>query len=159
MGNCGNCGCSNRNEESRGVLYFGHPVNTYNTELEGILLGTIFENFAAWEIENPNQKKHQEGYQRYKEEKGNGMLYFDEVLQNCSGGIFLAFRDGKWGAGVAKEALNLLNRGLPVWQIRFVGDVVIIEELESIDFTEENILSVEETRARIRDKDGNTLPY
>ena len=44
-------------------LYFGHPVNVYGTDLEKKLLEKIAADFPDWNIENPNQKNHQEGYE------------------------------------------------------------------------------------------------
>ncbi|MEX0877370.1 MAG: hypothetical protein WDZ40_00725 [Candidatus Spechtbacterales bacterium] len=141
-------------------LYFAHPVNTYDTKLEEILLNAIAQDFAGWEIENPNQQKHQDGYMRFKEEKGNGMLYFvDVVLPACDGGIFLPFRDSKWSAGVAKEAMYFLYKRLPAWQISLKGNLVVTMDLLPRDLAKDKVLSVEETRARLRDTDGNPLPY
>ncbi len=135
-------------------MYFGHPVNAYDTELEQRLVRKIAEAFPMWEIENPNQPKHQERYDQYKIATGNGMTYFtEEVLPSCRGGIFLPFRDGKWGAGVFKEAQYYSDRNFPIWSINaegFVGQLVLA-----------NIhpLSIEETRARIRTSDGKIIPY
>lgn len=139
----------------RNRLYFGHPVNTYNIELETQLLEAIVREFPDWEIENPNQKKHQEGYKKWMEETGNGMKYFtEEVLPSCDGGVFLAFRDGKWGAGVAKEGIYFLERDLAVCE------VTLDFEFNSLDeFSADRTLSVDETRKRIRDKEGNLLQY
>ena len=135
-------------------LYFGHPVNTYNTDLEARLIQQISEAFPDWEIENPNQKCHQEGYNRWKESTGNGMKYFTEqVLPSCQGGIFLPFRDGAWGAGVFKEAKFYSDKGQPIWVIASDGNIMPLE-LSSVQS-----LSVEETRARIRTPSGETTPY
>ena len=135
-------------------LYFGHPVNTYGTELEEKLLGAIAVAFVGWEIENPNQPKHEEGYQRFKKENGNGMLYFTEkVLPLCKSGIFLPFRDGKWGAGVYKEAKYFADWNFPVWMINPLG-IIEYTYLQEI-----HPLSVEETRERVRAADGAIIPY
>ena len=65
-------------------IYFGHPINTYNTALENELLQKISEAFPECEIENPNQKHHNEGYERWKKTTGNGMdYYFKVVLLSC----------------------------------------------------------------------------
>ncbi|MDO8504852.1 MAG: hypothetical protein Q7S36_03290 [Candidatus Liptonbacteria bacterium] len=135
-------------------LYFGHPVNTYNIDLENQLLSQISVAFPGWDIENPNQKHHQEGYKRWKEAIGNGMDYFfKRVLSDCNGGIFLPFRDGAWGAGVYGEAKFLVERGLPIWQITCAGVI------SRVNLNEIVILNVEETRSRIRTPSGETNPY
>lgn len=136
-------------------VYFGHPVNVYNTDLEISLLKRISSMFPSLEIENPNQEIHEKGYQEYKRKTGEGMKYFMlEVLPSCRMGIFLPFRDGKWGAGVFKEAQRLEEMGMSVFEISAEGDFKVMNMGEI-----NRVLSVEETRARIRDKDGNFLSY
>ncbi|MCK9345069.1 MAG: hypothetical protein M0P64_03015 [Candidatus Pacebacteria bacterium] len=135
-------------------LYFGHPVNVYNTPLEQELLEKIAEIFPGWEIENPNQRHHAGGYEKYKNETGNGMDYYTEVvLPSCSAGIFLGFRDGTWGAGVFREALHFADAQQPVWEISPSGSV------SSPDINLIKVLSVSETRMRIRTEDGKPKPY
>lgn len=135
-------------------LYFGHPVNTYGTELEQRLMKKIYEAFPGRRIVNPNMSDHQRGYDRYKALTGCGMDYFNqEVLPSCHGGVFLAFRDGKWGAGVFKEALYYSDRGFPIWRIDPEGfiDHLVLANVQP--------LTVEETRDRIRTASGATIPY
>lgn len=135
-------------------LYFGHPINVYSTDLEARLLARIAVAFPDWEVENPNQKKHDEGYERYKRETGRPMDYYTvEVLPSCDGGVFLPFRDGAWGAGVYKEAEAIASRGHPVWTITADGEVA------ALDLAKARVLSIEETRARIRDAAGKPLPF
>ena len=137
-------------------LYFGHPVNTYDTPLERDLIFAIYEKFLDSSIENPNQPHHAEGYKRWTEETGRGMSYFyEEVLPLCNGGVFLPFRDGKWGAGVIAEARWLAERDLPTWEINSLGSAIELDALNQ----EARTLSVDETRARIRTASGELLPY
>ncbi len=136
-------------------LYFGHPINVYGTELERRLLARIVSGFTGWEVENPNQPRHDEGYARYKRETGNGMDYYrKEVLPACRGGVFLPFRDGAWGAGVFAEAEAIASRrGGRVWTIDPHGQV------RRVDLTKVRVLTVAETRARIRDASGRPAPF
>jgi hypothetical protein len=130
-------------------IYFGHPVNVYGTDLEKFLLDTLRVAFPGREIEDPSQKHHSEGYKRA------GMDYFlKEVLPNCDGGVFLPFRDGKWGAGIFKEAKFLAERGFPIWQITPDGVMRMLPNLSQI-----KVLTVEETRSRIRNASGQLIPY
>ncbi|MDO8496338.1 MAG: hypothetical protein Q7S43_02835 [bacterium] len=136
-------------------IYFGHPINTYDTELENRLLQRISVVFPRWFIENPNEEYHQDGYQFWKKFYGNGMdYYYKEVLPSCSAGIFLSFRDGKWGTGVFAEAEFLHNRGYSIFQIDIEGRV---RKINFLDNTQ--ALSVDETRKRIRTESGETVPY
>ena len=136
-------------------LYFGHPINTYNTDIEKQLLHKISETFRGWNIENPNQKHHQEGYRHWKERYKNGMEYFyKKVLPQCHAGIFLPFRDGKWSIGVFREAKFLSQQEYPIWQITAVGIIIKINDIFSVP-----VLSIKETRSRIRTLSGETIPY
>jgi len=138
----------------RGLLYFGHPVNTYGTRLEEILLKKISKSFPNYEIENSNQKCHQDGYQQRKEQTGNGMDYYtEEVLPRCDGGIFLPFRDGLWGAGVFAEARFFTERGLSIWEI-FPNGIIASPDLNLVWS-----LTINETRQRIRNDEGTIIPY
>ena len=135
-------------------IYFGHPINVYDTELESFLMKKIYEVFPDAEIENPNQKHHAEGYKRYSDSGGRGMdYYFKEVLPNCQAGIFLPFRDGKWGAGVFGEARFIFDLGRPILKIDPLGTIrIFLPDLAEV-------LTVEETRARIRMPSGELMPY
>ncbi|MDY6789546.1 MAG: hypothetical protein SVV03_06320 [Candidatus Nanohaloarchaea archaeon] len=106
----------------------------------------IREEFPDYELENPKKEEHQRGYKKYKEEHGSGMKYFfDEVLPNIDIGVFLPFKDGKWGAGVFKEARFLYNNDKPVYRMSYTGE---LEEID-IEDLEDDVLSVEETRGRV----------
>ena len=136
-------------------LYFGHPINTYNTDLERQLILSINVAFPDCVIENPNAQKHQDGYVLWREKIGNGMAYFiEEVLPHCGSGIFLAFRDGKFGSGVVSEMRFFTERNYPTWEILPNGDISALKTPHA-----DRILSVEETRSRIRNTSGNTIPY
>ncbi|MDE2001478.1 MAG: hypothetical protein KGI60_02845 [Patescibacteria group bacterium] len=136
-------------------LYFGHPINVYGTDLECRLLECIARELPRWDVENPNQKHHQEGYRQYARDYGKGMTYyFERVLPQCHGGIFLPFADGAWGKGVAGEAQWLFNKNLPIWKIDHLGAVTHLTSLKSV-----RILTVEETRVRIRKPSGELIPY
>jgi len=135
-------------------IYFGHPINVYNTDLEKMLLVIIAKLLSEYDIENPNQKKHTDGYQRYKEQTGRGMnYYFEEVLPSCDAGIFLPFRDGAWGKGVFGEAKFLEKNKKLIWQIDHLG---LISDVRLADIW---VLSVPETIKRIRTETGAVVPY
>jgi hypothetical protein len=136
-------------------IYFGHPINTYDTPLEKFLLQKIQERFPDHEIENPNHPRHKKEYERWKNENGNGMNYFHrEVLPNCDEGIFLPFMDGKWDAGVFSEASHFKNFNQLIWKITHKG---VFIGLSTLIF--ENLLTVEETRARLYIPNGAPIPY
>lgn len=138
-------------------LYFGHPVNVYGTELESKLIEIIRRHFQDWELENPNQVRHQAAYKDYKKNTGRGMdYYFNEVLPGCDGGIFLPFRDLKLGAGVFGEAEFLHLHRKPVWEITHSGVISLVMYWSTV---EKRVLSVDETRARVYGANGEILAY
>lgn len=132
-------------------LYFAHPINVYDTELERALLAQITERFSGYEILNPNAPEHSAGY------RAEGMGYFlRKVLPRCDAGVLLAFRDRMIGKGVFAEGLQLFVSWpyRPVWEI----------DLDGLPWTfwipdSNRCLSVDETRARIRYPDGSIRPY
>jgi hypothetical protein len=126
-------------------IYFGHPVNFYNTDKEKELVEIIQKNFSEYSLENPNQAHHQENYKLWKEELGNGMkYYFDIVLPKMNAGIFLPFEDGMFGAGVFGEAEAIYSKGYPIWQIDLEGSV---RNVMKLDYSKK--LSIDETRKRV----------
>lgn len=132
-------------------FYFGHPINTYNIELERALITRILEVLKC-EVENPNHPRHSRGY------KLKGMKYFlDDVIPWCDGGgVFLAFPDGYWGAGVYAEAIAVMNLGNPVYRIYPDGGMALVPYYY---LKRQNVLSVDETRDRVRFSDGRMKPY
>lgn len=126
-------------------IYFAHPINVYNTDLEKTLEEIIRINFPQYNLENPNQKYHQENYKFWKENFGNGMkYYFEEILPKMEAGIGLPFDDGMYGAGIVGELEILLEKRKPIWEINSSG---IIKKIDALD--KSRILSIEETKKRV----------
>ena len=133
--------------ESKPLLYFGHPINFYNTPKEVELIRVISAQFPQYAIENPNQPHHQQGYQKWKAEKGNGMrYYFEEVLPGMAAGVFLTFADGMFGKGVFGEAEFISARGNPIWEINLEG------QIRAMMLDTQRMLTIEQTRERIYPK-------
>lgn len=127
-------------------IYFGHPVSVYDIPLERELVKIIERELPIFQVENPNQPHHQEGYQRYTKQ-GRGMDYFfQEVLPATAAGVFLAFEDGKFGAGVFGEAKFLHEQGKPIYEITLDGVVT------GLELDDSRALTVEETRKRVYKK-------
>lgn len=126
-------------------IYFGHPVNTYNTEFEKSIEEKINTLFSQYDILNPNGKQHQEGYQEFKKKYGNGMKYFyEEVLPQTEAGIYLLFPEGTLGAGVGGEMNYHIDNGKPVFIMNHRKDLIHERKFSNL-----SILSVEETRDRV----------
>ena len=129
-------------------IYFGHPINTYDTKLELLIIAAIHREFPNAKLVNPNQIHHQYAFQRCQGLLGDGMKYFlEEVLPGCEGGVFLPFRDGLFGAGVAKEALVLLKEAKPIWSVTVGDDEITFIPIKSQDQIKS--LTLEETLLRL----------
>ncbi len=128
-------------------IYFGRPVDTYSDVVLFQTLSHAIQSYFQQEVEiiDPSQEKHQRGYECYKDEVGYGMQYFfAEVLPYVDAGVFLAFFDGTYGAGVWKEALFLRDTGKPVYEIDRNGNIT------EFAFDDSKRLSVAETRAKLQ---------
>ncbi len=128
----------------RPLMYFGHPINFYNTPKEADLVRIIEARFPEYALENPNQRHHQQGYVDWKAQKGNGMqYYFQIVLPKMDAGIFLCFEDRMFGFGVFGEAEFIAQRGNPIWEIDVEGNITTMR------LDTNRLLTIEETKKRI----------
>lgn len=144
-------------------LYFAHPINTYGTPLERELLARIADRFPGYEIVNPSDQIHKDEVARLKKDdpKANVMPYFITLVGSCQVGVVLPFRDGMWGAGVWAEADQIYQNGGEVWVID-PGNYEVMNippESQGASFVPRVRLTVEETRARIRNPDGTSKAY
>ncbi len=145
-------------------LYFAHPINTYGTPLERELLVHITDQFPDYEIVNPSDQIHKDEVARLKKDdpKANVMPYFIALVESCQVAVVLPFGDGMWGAGVWAEANQIYQQGGDVWVIldhRNYKMVNIPPQSQGSSFVPRARLTVEETRARIRNPDGTSKPY
>ena len=125
-------------------LYFAHPMDTYSTPLEEVLLEAIQNKFPDYHIENPNQEYHQEGCRRWQEETSHGMSYFyKELLPKMDILVLLAFEDNMIGAGVYGEANKMVEMNKPIYEISRSGNI------EKAVIDENRKLSIEETKKRV----------
>jgi nucleoside 2-deoxyribosyltransferase len=104
-------------------LYFGHSIIDYNKEIETKSI-EIIKGFG-FEVENPNQPHHSEGYK-----KGKMKYFLNEVLPKCDGMAFLPTERGIT-SGVASEISYFITKGLPVYLISREGN---FDNIENIDY-------------------------
>lgn len=98
-------------------VYFGHPVDIYDTEKEAELEQAIDNEFDGYVV-NPSRNHYQQCYDEF------GIDYFlDHVLQNIDVGVFHPFDDGTYGAGQAAEIAELIDRYKPVYEIDDSGAI------------------------------------
>lgn len=125
-------------------VYFAHPTNTYNTELETLHMGSIRSCFLC-QVENPNQPHHKEGYEEARRRCGNGMVYFFDILLDCDAIVALSFPDGKFGAGVAWEMKVMFAMKKPVYEVNNSLNRIRLANLDP-----SRVLSVDETIKRLK---------
>jgi hypothetical protein len=75
------------------LIYFAHPINTYNTDIENEAMA-IIKSSLNYVILNPNKQEHQDAYAK------QGMQYFLDLVTTCVALIAMPFPDGKYGHGV-----------------------------------------------------------
>ena len=76
-------------------VYYAHSISIYNTKQEERDVNTL--NSLGFEVINPNQHIHQEGY------KKGGMQYFVDLANECDVIAFRAHPNGDIPAGIFKE--------------------------------------------------------
>jgi hypothetical protein len=133
-------------------IYFAHPVNYYigskfnihgNREKE--LISIIEKRLPRYNVFNPNQDFNQDNYLLWREETGNGMnYYFDVILPEMVAGVGLTFEDGMFGAGVYGEIERLFLDEKAVFEIDNSGIIVPIA-----CFDGSRKLTIEQTKERV----------
>jgi hypothetical protein len=123
-------------------IYFAHPITDYGTERQARALAGLRAHFVDdlgrrhFEIENPDQPRHQIGYET------GGMEYFKAIIEKCSHLAFMRFPDGSIGAGVGREILWAHIANLHTYEI-------FDDRVYNFYSPPTPILTVDETRAAI----------
>lgn len=120
------------------LCYLAHPISEYGTAKQRKAIAMITR--AGWNVLNPDTVTHQIGY---KAAGARGMDYFVNLVKKCDALAFMPFPDGRIGAGVGKEMETAFDMGIPVYEIDN-GVLIPMNKMPK------NILSVEETRERIK---------
>jgi hypothetical protein len=138
-------------------VYFAHPINTYGTALEAELLALVKTKWPHHEVVNPSDAVH-EAMAKELRTLGNSadvMAYFESLVASCDELVALPFADSMWGAGIWSEAEIMLAKDGWVWMIHPDSrKVTYVPKLIA-----ERKLSIDDTRARIRNPDGTPKPY
>ena len=144
-------------------IYFAHPINTYGTEGEATIVNAL--ESTGYKVVNPNSEQCKSRISGFRAEYNDKAIsspvvmgYFVGICDGCDGSAFLAFEDGKIGAGVAKEIKSFFDRGAPVFEVALGkdGETVRMEQMK--EYPADRILSVDETRARVYPTSGGGSP-
>lgn len=129
-------------------VYYAHPMSWYDTFAETEDVVALEE--AGHEVLNPNDQFYSDQVTKLRKQ-GKGHMVMEPFMlavKSCDAVAYRPFKDGRVGAGVAKEVLEGLALGLPIICLPFTqpdeGGISHLFELE-------DVLTIEETRARIRE--------
>ena len=128
------------------MIYFAHPVNTYNTFIEAKVIEKLQEQFPDQVILNPN---HPYIACLYKKQ---GMKIFKKLVKMCDTLICLPFEEGEIGAGKAKEISWGLKKGIPCYYINNIHPFKC-ERVYTLNGY--NVLTVKETRKKLKKLNEN----
>ncbi|MBR9681300.1 MAG: hypothetical protein GOV00_00700 [Candidatus Altiarchaeota archaeon] len=84
--------------------------------------------------------------------KGSGMLFYTApkgLLSHVDALVGVSYADGKFGAGAGLEMQWGLEHGKPVYEMVYNEDLLEIREVSELD--ESRILSIPDTRERVKD--------
>lgn len=123
-------------------LYLAHPVAIYGTPYKAKLVARL--QAEGWDVVDPDTPEHAAAY------KARGMQHFCEVVATCDALAFEGMPGGGIGAGVAKEVLEAWVLGKPVYRVIAGGALQRLERDRDATMLLCEVLTVEETRARLR---------
>jgi len=106
-------------------VYYAHCSNLYGTPQEERDISTLMK--LRFTVYNPNNEVASELY------RDQGMAAFKALVEACDCLCYRALPDGRIPAGVAKEVVWAVEKGLPVFELPH-------------GFIDDRIMSVESTR-------------
>lgn len=120
-------------------VYFSHPIVAFGTDSKENALNVLKEQ-GLGVIINPSEEAHQNGFY-------NGRLW-NELVTQATAVAVLPLPDGSLTVGVYEDALEALNRNLPIYVFSPDGQQLALMP----DFPGNlNVLSMQETMKQIHD--------
>jgi len=136
-----------KKKEKLMIVYFAHPINTYNTDIESQCLELIQDKFGD-NIMNPSDDLIQKHLIEYRKDHPNDyMKFFENLLSECNIIVYLPFKDGMIGAGVWFECKIINEKGGDIYEIDLENGTISEIDFGTVDMKK---LTVEETRIRIK---------
>lgn len=139
----------------KGKIYFAHPISSYNGAEEAAVIQELTR--IGYDVVNPNADEHKQVVKTLQDQFNTEaapkaasphiMEYFVKVCNSCDVCAVMPFPNGKFGAGVVKEANSFFERGAKVLEVTVVEGAVNVRRLT--DLPPEHCLSVDETRAML----------
>lgn len=98
--------------------YYAHTMTSYNSTIEKKDIELLEK--LGFEVENPNQPKHQKGCEQYAKLHGwdKVMDYFKKVIEeDCDMVAFRSLPNGQILSGVAAEVQHAISINYPVIEL------------------------------------------
>lgn len=97
--------------------YYAHTMTSYGSTIEAKDIETL--ESLGFEVENPNQYKHQSGCDAYARKHGwdKVMHYFADVVDECDLVAFRSLPNGDILSGVAFEIAHAIKKDIPVIEL------------------------------------------
>lgn len=159
------------------IIYFAHPVNTYDTPVEKAVLTLVAHCFPTAEIANPNTPDQQKAYDAKVSATGGvhadhkGMEVFYQKVEECDSCVAMPFLDRRLGLGVAGETQKALKLGKHAWLVE-PSHELSAEELDAFaanplngsfrirQFTQEEICTLRDHPGDLKnDPPANVVPH
>jgi len=109
------------------LVYFGHPRLYYNTDLETNSIMMIHNRFPDYIILNPNQRRR---FNRTVNRSGFNIFY--SLVGRCDVGVFMLMSDGRWGAGIYREAQRMEEQNKLIYEVNPLENTIKITTTSGI---------------------------
>lgn len=125
--------------------YFARPISHFGTPEDERLKSDL--RSMGFELVDPNDPRHQTAYENLKASGDpDPMRYFRDLTSSADILIFVPFRNGAIGAGVANEIERALEDGKFVMEARMNSSLGEFDRQELL----QRVLTVQETRDLVR---------
>lgn len=133
------------------TVYFAHAISDYDTDRERAAESALRAQFGV--VVNPNQQAHRNGYAVYMESvhSYDPMGFWTNLVRHCDVLAYMPTKDFHIGPGVAREVLEAIVWGKPVFQIDLSGSgTPHLLRLNAQTLPPMRVLTIEEMRERIK---------
>lgn len=136
-------------EKKEKFIFFSHPMPTYNTPYEKILMKVIKDKFPEYTIINPAEEKYQNFQTNTQQEAMD--FFTDLILNKATILIGLPIFTGNYTDGVATEMIFALEHNIPTYSFDkdmniFELSNVVVGNVGAIHYVKNRKLTLEQTK-------------
>lgn len=141
------------------MIYFAHPMGTYNKHVETTCMALIQKHFNVSESEviNPNSKRIVKALNllRNKAVLSNVMVFFYLLVDLSEAVVFLSYKDGSIGIGVWGEIKHAVEThpDMPIYRIDPIA--LTITRYDTDELLNLKILTMDETVSANKETKNN----